>query len=48
MSDYGIRLKRENKIAIVTLDRPDRLNTFNETMFHQLEIVTEDLKKEIP
>lgn len=48
MTDYGIRLKIKDKIGIVTLDRPDRLNAFNETMFGELAKVTAKLKKDLP
>ncbi len=48
MSENGIRLEKKGKICIVTLDRPDRMNTFNERMFSELEKVTTELKNELP
>ena len=43
-----IDLERRNRIAVVTLNRPGRKNTFDETMFRALETVTGTLRKDPP
>ncbi|MBW1898669.1 MAG: enoyl-CoA hydratase/isomerase family protein [Deltaproteobacteria bacterium] len=48
MSSSLVRLEIENNIAVVTLDRPERLNAFNEAMFSDLENVTFELKQKPP
>ena len=48
MSKEGIRLERKGKIAILTIDRPQRRNAFNEFMFSELERVTIGLKNNMP
>ena len=48
MSDYGIRLETRGNIAIITIDRPQRLNAFNESMFSELDKVTAELKNNLP
>ncbi len=45
MSEHGIHLEYRERIAIVTLDRPERLNTFNEFMWSELERVVEELRE---
>lgn len=39
MADHGIALEHRDHVAIVTLNRPERLNTFDEAMFANLESV---------
>ena len=48
MSGENIRLERKGPIAIVTLDRPERLHAFNEKMFDLLEEVTNELRRNLP
>ncbi|MBC2714631.1 MAG: enoyl-CoA hydratase/isomerase family protein [Desulfobacteraceae bacterium] len=48
MSEEGILLERKGKIAIVTINRPQRRNAFNEHMFLELARVTGELKKNLP
>jgi enoyl-CoA hydratase len=48
MSDYGVRLKRKGHVAIVILDRPERLNAFDETMWESFEAALAELKKKLP
>jgi enoyl-CoA hydratase len=51
MSDYGIRLDYtgpKGHIALVTLDRPDKRNAFDETMWAALESVATGLKERLP
>lgn len=48
MPDYGIRLERRGHIALVTLNRPEKLNTFDERMWTELERVTAELASELP
>ncbi len=43
-----ILLERKNKIALVTISRISRKNTFDESMFSALEKVTAELKLELP
>jgi len=48
MTDYGIRLERQGKVALIVLDRPRRRNAFNETMWADLERVVGELKAHLP
>ncbi|MCP4757758.1 MAG: enoyl-CoA hydratase/isomerase family protein [Proteobacteria bacterium] len=48
MSDYGICLERIENIAVVTLNRPRRLNAFDERMFNELARITEELARKLP
>lgn len=48
MSEEGINLERKGKIAVLTIDRPQRRNAFNEHMFSCLEKATGELKKNLP
>jgi enoyl-CoA hydratase len=47
MTEY-ITIQRLNRIAIITLNRPDRMNTFNEAMWHALAAVTVKIKEQMP
>ena len=38
--------KKEDHIAIVTLNRPDQLNTLNSTLMREIEQVTEDFQED--
>ncbi len=48
MTDGRIRLERKNKIAIVIMDRPERKNAFDGSMFNDLEQVTWKLEADLP
>jgi len=48
MTAEGIILERKGHIALVTINRPSRLNAFNAFMFAELERVTEELKDNLP
>ena len=41
----GIAVERKASLAIVTIARPDRLNTFNQAMFEALEDAARGLSK---
>ena len=43
-----ILLERRGYIALMTLNRPDRLNAFNEAMWDALDETVSDLKKNLP
>jgi enoyl-CoA hydratase len=48
VSEYGVRIERKGHVAIMTFDRPERLNTFDETMWESFEEVLAELKKKLP
>ncbi len=51
MGDYGVRLEytgKNDRLAVVTIDRPDRKNVFDEAMFNSLEEVSEKLEEKLP
>ncbi len=48
MAEHGIHLEYRERVAIVTLDRPERLNTFNEFMWSELERVAAELREKTP
>jgi enoyl-CoA hydratase/carnithine racemase len=48
MSETGIQLELRGKIAVLTLNRPDRLNAFNEAMWDALDETTSRLEKKLP
>lgn len=48
MSESHITLEFKDKIAIVTLNRPARLNAFNDEMFDKLERITAELLNALP
>lgn len=48
MTTEGILLERKGHIAVVTLNRPSRLNAFNSLMFTELQRVTAELKSRLP
>ena len=48
MSQENILVERKDKIAVVTIDRPRRMNAFNENLFFALEQATHRLKKNLP
>ncbi len=48
MSDQGIHLEYRERVAVVTLDRPGRLNAFNEFMWSELERVVGELRERSP
>jgi len=48
MNDYGVRLERRGYIAVITLERPQRRNAFDEHMWKSLARVIADLRKNLP
>ena len=48
MTDGHIRLERHNRVALIILDRPDRRNAFNETMWSALEQTVDVLSEKLP
>lgn len=48
MTDNRIRLERKNKIALVSMDRPEKKNAFDMAMFEALEQVTRKLEGDLP
>jgi len=48
MAEKRIRLERKNKIALVTMDRPEKKHAFDEAMFNALEQVTRELAADLP
>ncbi|MBN2283136.1 MAG: enoyl-CoA hydratase/isomerase family protein [Deltaproteobacteria bacterium] len=48
MTIEGIELERRGQVAVVTFNRPDRMNSFNEHMWDELERVVSDLKGDLP
>lgn len=48
MNNYGIRLKRQEHIAIITLDRPAKHNTLDRHMWDCLDKTVAELRKNMP
>src|SRR5512145_289698 len=48
MNDYGIRLRRQGHIAVITLDRPAKQNAFDQRMFDSLDEAVADLSAALP
>jgi enoyl-CoA hydratase/carnithine racemase len=48
MKDYGISLKRQGHIAIITLDRPAKQNAFDQHMWDGMDKVVAELKISLP
>ncbi len=48
MSDGEVRLERRGKLALVTLDRPEKKNALNQALWSGLSRVTEELGAEMP
>ena len=48
MAEYGVRLERSGKVALITFDRPERRNAFNEAMWSSLEQTVAELKENLP
>ncbi|MFH2066060.1 MAG: enoyl-CoA hydratase/isomerase family protein [Pseudomonadota bacterium] len=48
MAEYGVNYTREGHLGIITMNRPERLNTFNTTMFASLEKVIPEVQKHLP
>jgi enoyl-CoA hydratase/carnithine racemase len=43
-----ILFERKGRVAIVTINRPERMNAFNESLFESLGIIADELKSKIP
>ena len=43
-----IHLAYRDRVAVLTIDRPQRKNTFNAFMYDELERVVSELKKNLP
>jgi len=48
MKDYGISLKRQEHVAIITLERPGKHNAFDQHMWDCLDKVVAELKSNLP
>ncbi|MBN2179569.1 MAG: enoyl-CoA hydratase/isomerase family protein [Deltaproteobacteria bacterium] len=48
MSDYGVRLEWKGHVVIMTFDRPERLNAFDEKMWGSFEEALTKLKEKLP
>ena len=48
MSDSDIHIERDGHIAVVTFDRPQRRNAFNEERWSRLEEIVSKLKDQLP
>lgn len=48
MADSIITLQRTGPVALITLNRPERRNAFNEAMWHSLSRVVSNLKASLP
>jgi enoyl-CoA hydratase/carnithine racemase len=48
MPGYGIRLEHEERIAVVTMDRPGRQNSFDEHMWDSMEETVSALRADLP
>jgi len=48
MTEYGVRLERRGKVALITFDRPERRNAFDDAMWTGLERAVAELKNHLP
>ena len=48
MSEHGVCCERKDKIAVITFNRPERRNAFNEAMWSGLEETIKELKDHLP
>lgn len=48
MAAEGIQLEKKGRIALITINRPSRLNAFNSFMISELQRVADELKKNLP
>ncbi len=48
MTVESIILEQKGNVALVTINRPEKMNAFDETLFKNLESVTETLKNRLP
>jgi enoyl-CoA hydratase/carnithine racemase len=39
MQNGAITIERQDRIAVITLNRPDRMNSFNESIWHALAVI---------
>lgn len=45
MESEIIRLERKGHVAVVTINRPERKNAFNEAMFERIRVMSQELKE---
>ena len=43
-----ILLERKGPVAVVTINRPERKNAFNESLFNRLGVIAQELKARLP
>ncbi len=48
MTGHTVQAEIKNKIALVTMNRPEKKNAFDESMFEALEKVTRQMKQDLP
>ena len=48
MTETPIKIEHKNKVAVVTLNRPDKKNAFDLTMWQALEETVQKLKEKLP
>ena len=48
MSDKSITLERIGRVAVITLNRPERRNAMNEAMWDRFEAVVSELTADLP
>jgi enoyl-CoA hydratase/carnithine racemase len=48
MVEYGVRLERKGKVALIIFDRPERRNAFNAAMWSELEKTVRELNTQLP
>lgn len=48
MTEYGVRLDQRGKVAVITFDRPERRNAFNETLWSDLEGSVGEIREHLP
>lgn len=48
MKDYGVGLRRQGPVAIVTFDRPDKQNAFDRQMWDSLDRTVAELESGLP
>jgi len=48
MAEYGVRFEIKDKVALITFNRPERRNAFNDVMWADLEQTVQELKNNLP